>query len=122
MIRIKRIYEPAGPDDGFRVLCTRHWPRGVKRTAVENWWPELGTTSDLLKPWLAGELAPEVFRAGMLASLAGDKARQRLRELAEMVRRGEEVTLLTSVKDLDCTHLVIVREVIEQLAAGSATD
>lgn len=115
MIKIKRIYDPAAPDDGFRVLCTRTWPRGVRREAVEHWWPELGTPAELGKPWLAGELSPEAWRAGMLAALAAEKAQQRLRELAERVRQGEAVTLLTSVKEMSKTHLLIVQELIEDL-------
>ena len=29
--RVRRIYEPAAADDGFRVLVDRLWPRGVSR-------------------------------------------------------------------------------------------
>ena len=34
MISLKRIYEPATPQDGFRVLVERLWPRGVKKTLL----------------------------------------------------------------------------------------
>jgi uncharacterized protein YeaO (DUF488 family) len=27
-IRLKRAYDPAGPDDGTRILVDRLWPRG----------------------------------------------------------------------------------------------
>jgi uncharacterized protein YeaO (DUF488 family) len=30
-IRLKRAYEPPGPDDGLRVLVDRLWPRGVSQ-------------------------------------------------------------------------------------------
>lgn len=30
-LRIKRIYEPAAPDDGARILIDRLWPRGVSK-------------------------------------------------------------------------------------------
>ena len=33
-IRINRVYEPAAPDDGCRVLVDRLWPRGVRRDAL----------------------------------------------------------------------------------------
>lgn len=32
MIQCKRVYEQASPDDGYRVLVDRLWPRGVKKT------------------------------------------------------------------------------------------
>ena len=30
-VRLKRVYDPAGPTDGDRVLIDRLWPRGVSR-------------------------------------------------------------------------------------------
>ncbi|HQD22256.1 MAG TPA: DUF488 family protein, partial [Arachnia sp.] len=30
-VRIKRVYEPAAADDGYRVLVDRLWPRGVSK-------------------------------------------------------------------------------------------
>ena len=30
-IRIKRPYEAAAPDDGYRMLVDRLWPRGIKK-------------------------------------------------------------------------------------------
>jgi uncharacterized protein YeaO (DUF488 family) len=30
-IRTKRIYDPADPADGARVLVDRIWPRGVRK-------------------------------------------------------------------------------------------
>ncbi|MBF1647175.1 MAG: DUF488 family protein, partial [Rothia dentocariosa] len=38
-ITIKRIYEEVSPDDGYRVLVDRLWPRGVtKNRARLNEW------------------------------------------------------------------------------------
>ena len=31
MIQCKRVYEDAAPDDGYRVLVDRLWPRGIKK-------------------------------------------------------------------------------------------
>ena len=31
MIQIKRVYDPAAPDDGARYLVDHLWPRGVKK-------------------------------------------------------------------------------------------
>jgi uncharacterized protein YeaO (DUF488 family) len=33
-IQIKRVYEPASPEDGYRVLIDRLWPRGVSRQSA----------------------------------------------------------------------------------------
>jgi len=34
MIKTKRIYEPADPSDGHRLLIMRRWPRGIKKTGM----------------------------------------------------------------------------------------
>jgi ribokinase len=31
MVQIKRIYDPPAPENGFRVLVDRAWPRGVEK-------------------------------------------------------------------------------------------
>ncbi|HTZ96136.1 MAG TPA: DUF488 family protein [Terriglobales bacterium] len=48
----KRIYEPADPTDGIRVLVDRLWPRGLSkdRAAVESWLRDLAP-SDALRKW-----------------------------------------------------------------------
>jgi uncharacterized protein YeaO (DUF488 family) len=28
-IKVKRVYDPPRPDDGYRVLVDRLWPRGL---------------------------------------------------------------------------------------------
>ena len=50
----KRIYEPASPDDGYRVLVDRLWPRGVskERTALDEWAKDIAPSTELRK-WFA---------------------------------------------------------------------
>ena len=46
--RIKRIYEPAGKDDGLRVLVDRLWPRGIakKKARIDLWLRDLSPSDD----------------------------------------------------------------------------
>jgi len=46
---IKRVYEPASADDGFRVLVDRLWPRGVsrERAALDLWLKEIAPSTEL---------------------------------------------------------------------------
>ncbi|MGX1638371.1 DUF488 domain-containing protein, partial [Streptomyces albidoflavus] len=50
--RVRRVYEPAEPSDGTRVLVDRLWPRGVskERAAVDVWLKEI-TPSTELRDW-----------------------------------------------------------------------
>ena len=49
MITIKRIYEPPAPDDGYRVLVDRLWPRGLSRedASIDVWLKELSPSMAL---------------------------------------------------------------------------
>src|SRR3954452_24171407 len=39
MMTLKRVYEPAGPEDGLRVLVDRRWPRALNKAtaAIDRW-------------------------------------------------------------------------------------
>ncbi|MDF5939806.1 DUF488 family protein [Pseudomonas aeruginosa] len=37
MIQCKRVYEPASPADGRRVLVDRLWPRSIRKEALAAW-------------------------------------------------------------------------------------
>ena len=32
-VRLKRVYDPESPGDGFRVLVDKLWPRGIRKEA-----------------------------------------------------------------------------------------
>jgi len=48
-ICVKRVYEPADPADGRRVLVDRLWPRGLTKEALraDEWLKELAPTAEL---------------------------------------------------------------------------
>ena len=87
-VRLKRAYEEADVDDGYRVLVDRVWPRGKTRDELrlDEWARDLGPTNELRKwfdhdparfarlPRLARQLAVADFSAVYLA-LALDNER-----------------------------------------------
>lgn len=116
-IRVKRVYDPPEPDDGLRVLVTYYWPRGVPKTAVDRWYRALGVPPRLLAPWLQASITPEEFKKAYLQALQTDEAQGLIRELARL-SRAQTVTLLTSVREMERSHLWILKEVIEQQAGA----
>lgn len=77
-IRIKRVYEPAAPDDGCRVLVDKLWPRGVRKDALHyDVWAKEITPSPELRTWYHADPQtrwPE-FRRRYLEELRGSQAR-----------------------------------------------
>src|SRR5215208_2070894 len=95
-VRTKRIYDPAEPDDGYRVLIDHIWPRGVsrERARLDDWSRDLAP-SDELRKWFGhdpGRLAELRARAasGPLTILyaARDREHNNAAVLSELLREG----------------------------------
>lgn len=50
-IQVRRVYDPAGEHDGYRVLVDRLWPRGLSAKAanVDLWLRDVAPTTALRK-------------------------------------------------------------------------
>ncbi len=121
MIKIKRVYEPPSPDDGYRVLIDRLWPRGLAREAarLDAWARELAV-SDELRRWFSHDPARwEEFRTRYRAALLAPENRPLLDALAQRARSGT-VTILYGAREERYNNAQVLREVLEELL-GSAS-
>ena len=75
-VRLKRAYEPASAEDGYRVLVDRLWPRGVSKeqAKLDEWDQELAPSSQL-REWFGHEpdRFPE-FRRRYIDELRANRA------------------------------------------------
>ena len=112
-IRIKRIYEPAAPEDGERYLVDRLWPRGAKRAAARlSGWLKDVAPSDALRRWFGHDPARgEEFRRRYLAELESQPGS--LRPLRDAIARGP-VTLVYSARDQEHNQAVVLREYLRR--------
>lgn len=72
-LRLKRAYDTASPEDGFRVLIDRLWPRGVSKegAAIDLWAKDIAPSSQLRRDWHAAPDADfEVYADRYRAQLA----------------------------------------------------
>jgi uncharacterized protein YeaO (DUF488 family) len=48
-IDVRRVYDPPHPDDGYRTLVDRIWPRGLTRTAaaIDEWRRDIAPSTEL---------------------------------------------------------------------------
>ena len=72
MIQCKRVYEQASPDDGYRVLVDRLWPRGLKKTdlAYDEWCKALTPSNELRKAFHSETIDFAAFRKAYKEELA----------------------------------------------------
>ncbi|PWK72803.1 DUF488 domain-containing protein [Aminobacter sp. AP02] len=111
-IRIKRIYETATDDDGFRVLVDRVWPRGITRekAAVDIWLKEIGPSTELRK-WFGHDPARwDEFRLRYRLELAAQPAL--LEDFREQAGKGA-LTLVYSAHDEMHNQAVVLKEFLE---------
>lgn len=121
MLRVRRVYEPPEPQDGFRVLVDRLWPRGLSKEAarVDLWARELAP-SDRLRRWFGHDpLKWEEFRRRYREELSRSPARELVQQLAERARRGT-VTLLFGARDERHNNAVVLAEVLQERLAGTS--
>ena len=112
-IAIKRIYEPATNNDGFRVLVDRLWPRGVSKwnAYIDLWLREIGP-STALREWFNHDPARwKTFCTRYWAELR--KKPDLLALLKQQARRGP-VTLLYSARDERFNQAVVLQAVLKK--------
>lgn len=114
-VRHGSIYDPIRrPRDGYRLLVTRYWPRGVRKSAVDGWNRALGAPLALIRSKKAGRLDRASLRKRYLASLDPDAFDQ----LLGLARR-RRVTLLCTCRD-DLCHRVILADRANRALKGRA--
>ncbi len=111
MLKRKRAYEPPAPDDGFRVLVDRLWPRGISKDAARiGLWLKEAAPSDELRHWFNHDPARwDEFRQRYRRELEENAAV--LAPLLAEIRKGP-VTLVYGAKDEDHNNAVALKEFI----------
>ncbi|MFN3414188.1 MAG: DUF488 domain-containing protein [Thermoanaerobaculum sp.] len=108
VIGYKRVYEPASPEDGTRVLVDRLWPRGfTKERLAALWWPELAPSPELRKWYNHEPQRWDEFRARYTAELCF--RREAVMKLLALAQKGP-VTLLTATREVERSAAVVLRD------------
>ena len=115
-VALKRVYAPASPDDGRRVLVERLWPRGLRKAeaGVDLWLKEMAP-SHALRRWFheAPEARWPVFQDRYREELRGGAAAASLAELRGLAQGGP-VTLLFAARDEACNSAAVLKAVLEE--------
>ena len=117
-LAIKRVYDAPAPEDGYRVLVDRLWPRGMTKTAakLDLWAKELAPSPDLRKEFNHQPERFAEFRHHYLGELSRNPAVASFR--AELKR--PKVTLLYGAHDSANNHAVVLKEFLDGKSAKPA--
>ena len=106
-IVIKRIYEEPSPDDGYRVLVDRLWPRGVSKDKahLDEWAKDLAPSTEARRDFGHKPENFESFKQRYLNELDSNSEVAGAQKL-----QSSRVTLLYGAKSPTCNHAVILRD------------
>ena len=114
MLRLKRVYEKAASNDGYRILVDRLWPRGVTKVAarVDLWFKDIAP-SPALRTWFGHD--PErwdEFRERYFAEL--EKRPNDVVRLRDLIAAHPVTTLVYAAKDPEHTHALALKDFVER--------
>jgi uncharacterized protein YeaO (DUF488 family) len=113
-VRVKRVYEPAEPTDGLRVLVDRLWPRGLSKEVakVDLWVKELAPSTELRRWFHSDAGSWGEFQKRYRKELSAN------REVATDLRKQlgrKKTTFVFAVKDSEHNHAVLLKAFLEKL-------
>ena len=114
IIEIKRAYDPASEDDGFRVYVDRLWPRGLSHETFhyDLWDKEISPSAEL-REWFHEDPDKrwDEFTNRYFNELKSNDAAARLRDT---IIGKPQITLLYSSHDRDHNNAVVLQRFLEE--------
>lgn len=110
-MHLKRVYDPASPADGTRVLVDRLWPRGLSKAKakIDLWLKEVAPSTELRKWFGHDPQRWDEFRHRYSEELK--QHAEELGKLRELAAEGP-LTLLYAARDEQHNDAVVLRDVL----------
>jgi uncharacterized protein YeaO (DUF488 family) len=115
-VRVRRIYDEPGPEDGVRVLVDRLWPRGITReeARLDRWAKELAPSTELRRWYGHRPERFEAFARRYREELARPEVQGALGELRRLATQGA-LTVLTATRDVERSGARVLADVLLEL-------
>lgn len=113
VVRTKPIYQYPENSDGYRILITRYYPRGVSKDKFNEWIWVLSPSAGLLHDYKDGKVDWDIFARRFIEELRHNIASQEAIIELNRFSKDNEITLLCYEKSGVPCHRHIVRELIE---------
>ncbi len=107
--RLARIYDRPTPDDGFRVLADRLWPRGISKqdADLDLWAKDIAPSNELRKEFHHEGEGFADFTRQYDAEL---EANPDTEKVGGEILAHETVTLITASKNPERSHLKVLAD------------
>ena len=114
MVRIKRVYEEAAKEDGYRVLVDRLWPRGMKKEAakIDLWMKDVAPSGALRKSFHHDPMKWPDFEKKYRAELK--KKNDSIAKLKKLEKAHGTLTLLFGARDPEHNQAAVLAELLKK--------
>lgn len=109
----KRVYEDVSPNDGYRVLVDRLWPRGVskERAKLDEWAKDIAPSTEL-RIWFGHDPAKfDEFKKRYIAEL---HANPEFEPTVKNWRTHAKVTLLYGARNEGSNEAVVLQQHLQK--------
>jgi uncharacterized protein YeaO (DUF488 family) len=117
MIQLKRAYEQPSPQDGYRVLVERFWPRDLdeKHSKVDLWLRDVAPSEKLHQEF--GE-SPDPSRWADFERSYRSELQNKHKSIKQLTKKHEQglVTLLHAAHNPDHCGAIILKRFLEESA------
>lgn len=113
-LRIKRIYEEESPDDGYRILVDRLWPRGVSKIKADlsDWDKEIAPSGKLRSGFHDGQMDYAQFKEAYDKELRANPGYGELLDIVKKKLQDGNVTLLFASRDESENNAEVLLELL----------
>jgi uncharacterized protein YeaO (DUF488 family) len=120
-VAVKRVYAPASPQDGTRILVDRLWPRGVSKdkAKIDIWLKDIAPSDGLRRRVHGGQAAWDAFVVDYGRELAQEPGASAASELLTRIGR-EPVTLLYAARNETQNNAVALKHWLLGKVRGGA--
>lgn len=110
IIRRKRIYEATEPDDGYRILVDRLWPRGIKKESanLDRWAKEITPSKEIRQLYHRGEMDFDSFGLAYLEELAQNPAAGKFAADCKAQLEKSNITFVYGAKNTQQNHVIVL--------------
>ena len=122
-ILLKRAYEKVGPEDGFRVLVDRLWPRGKKKADLRlaAWAKNLAPSTELRK-WFGHDPKRWLeFCERYKVELKNPEARATITQTIQAAQNRSAITLVYGAKDTEHNEAIVLQRVFKRIASSKSS-
>lgn len=111
---IKRAYDKPSPQDGYRILVDRIWPRGIKKELLDDdlWAKYIAPTSALRKQF--GHIASrfDKFKTDYQHELDQNPQRDEFLNVVKTQLKKQNVTFVFSAKSETLNQAIVLKDYV----------